>query len=268
MTAQEINKTESNFKYPELSVQVSLNGLSFLIKNASQEISFNKYLSFNQDASPEYVLFEIKKCYEQYPLLNQPISDLKIIHRNMLNTFVPQSLFDVNQLNTYLKLNTRVFETDYFSYDEIEALKMVNVYVPLVNINNYFYDRYGEFTFHHASSIWIEKTIKQANLDINPSMHVYIHENQMDVVVLENKNLLLFNSFAVTTPEDIIYYILFVAEQLTLNPEQFKLYLSGNINENDEIFKWCFTYVRHVFINKTTHPFSEKNTQNNFLFDL
>jgi hypothetical protein len=62
----------------------------------------------------------------------------------------------------------------------------------------------------------------------------------------------LFNSFEYKTPEDLIYYLLFTAEQLNLNPEYFKLEFLGDINEEDAFFKMAYKYIRNVFLFDTT----------------
>jgi len=64
--------------------------------------------------------------------------------------------------------------------------------------------------------------------------------------VVQNQKLLLFNSFEYKTPEDFIYYILFTAEQLQLNPENFQLELLGTIQEEDAYYKIAFQYIRNV----------------------
>ena len=78
-------------------------------------------------------------------------------------------------------------------------------------------------------------------------MFVNVFKNTFDIVVLENKNLILSNSFSYQTKEDFIYYILFVAEQLQLNNEEFKLYFTGEITFESEIYKIVYTYIKNVF---------------------
>jgi Protein of unknown function (DUF3822) len=71
--------------------------------------------------------------------------------------------------------------------------------------------------------------------------------------VVENQKLLLFNSFDYQTKEDFIYYILFTAEQLQLNPETFKLQLLGEISEESDLFKIAFKYIRNVSLMSVFH---------------
>jgi len=64
---------------------------------------------------------------------------------------------------------------------------------------------------------------------------------------------LLFNSFEYQTKEDFIYYILFTAEQLKLNPETFKLQLLGEISEESDLFKIAYRYIRNISLMNVFH---------------
>ena len=70
----------------------------------------------------------------------------------------------------------------------------------------------------------------------------------MEVTVISNRKLLLYNSFFFTTKEDFIYYLLFTFEQLELDTETTKLKLFGAIEEEDSIYKICFEYVKNISI--------------------
>jgi len=49
-------------------------------------------------------------------------------------------------------------------------------------------------------------------------MFVNLDNKHFEIVVIANNKLILYNSFKYQTKEDYIYYILFTAEQLELNP--------------------------------------------------
>jgi hypothetical protein len=76
-------------------------------------------------------------------------------------------------------------------------------------------------------------------------MTVHFSEGHFEIIVIQNQKLLLFNSFDYQTPEDFIYYVLFTAEQLSLNPENFPLELIGNI-DSEIFFKIAYKYIRNV----------------------
>src|SRR5690554_1637677 len=242
---------EKNSQYSEnnlrLSVQVSLAGLSFLVVNPEAgSIVFFKEIPFENMHTPEEVLEKVKYAYQTTPQLNTSFETIEVIHHNTLFTLVPNALFDEGKLSDYVKFSSKLFPTDYLDVDGIDTLEMKNVYVPLTNVNNYFFDKYGAFTFQHSNTIFINAIITAATHNNQPAVYAHFSENCLDVLVTKGKNVLLCNSFSIKTPEDFIYYLLFVAEQLQLNPEEFPLYLTGSISEESPYYEMAFTYVRNV----------------------
>ena len=157
---------------------------------------------------------------------------------------MPETLFDETNIADYLKFNNKILPSDFISYDQLSN-GTVNVYVPLVNINNYIYDTFGAFTYKHYSTLFIEHLINlKAGLDSN--MFVDVDENQFEIAVLKEQKLIFYNTFSYSTKEDFIYYILFTAEQLQMNPETFPLVFSGLIDEDSELYEIAYKYVRHI----------------------
>ena len=137
-----------------------------------------------------------------------------MLHDNNINTFVPKSLFDSDNIASYLQYNVKVFETDFFAVDEINTYEINNVYVPFVNINNFLLDQFESFNYKNTNSILVQKILdKSKNID-EKQVFVHFQENHFEIVVVKNQELLLFNSFHYSTAEDFIYYLLFTCEQL------------------------------------------------------
>jgi hypothetical protein len=77
-------------------------------------------------------------------------------------------------------------------------------------------------------------------------MAVHFSQGHFEIIVIQNQQLLLFNSFEYLTPEDFIYYVLFTAEQLNINPENFPLELIGSIDIESEYYKIAYKFIRNV----------------------
>ena len=89
-------------------------------------------------------------------------------------------------------------------------------------------------------------------------MFVNVSRNSLDIVVLENNQLILFNTFSYNTKEDFIYYILFVAEQLNLNVNEFSLHFTGKVNIEDAIYKTTYKYIKNVYFLESNNPLFTK----------
>lgn len=244
MTEKKNNTLTHNTK--SLSVQVSLNGLCFLIRNEQTEILHHQEIQFPMVYTPQEVLIEIKKHLADNATLFRGITQLTLIHQNLLYSLVPKKFFEKDKMAQYLKLNAQIFETDNPAFDEIDSKELIVTYVPLTNVNNYFFELFGEFSFKHSITDFIEQKLHAA--DQNQAMYVCMRSTYMDVLVFQNQNITLVNSFQYSCPEDFMYYLLFVAEQLQLDPETFQLFLQGDIQINDDFYTMAYSYIRHLHV--------------------
>lgn len=233
-------------KYRKLVMKVSQTGFSFCCIDTIthrvtllKEISFEKFVKGN---TTDYYW----NAFVDNPELTRQYDDFLILHENNLNTFVPKALFDEDYLGSYLQYNTQVFETDFFDFDEISGYDMCNVYIPYVNINNFLIDQFGSFTYKGANSVLVKSLLDLSRNIEEKQVYAHFSEKHFELVVTQNQKLILYNSFNYSVKEDFLYFLLFTAEQLALNPETFKLHLLGRISENDEYFKMAYKYVRHV----------------------
>jgi len=245
---KEIKNTEnSELSYKKLSIQISLNGLSFcVLDSVENSIIKQESVSFNEQLNPFQVLKRLKELVEQNSLHKVKFSEVTVIHRNTLFSLVPKALFNENELANYLKFNTKILANDHISFDEIIDHDIVNVYIPFVNINNYIFELFGEFEFKHNGTVLIESLLSNFNSGKETIAYVHVLDQQIDITILSQKKLLFFNSFTFQTKEDFIYYVLFTIEQLKLDTETLKLRLFGAIEEGDALYTICYKYIRNV----------------------
>ncbi len=93
-------------------------------------------------------------------------------------------------------------------------------------------------------------------------MHLLCFFLLSEVFVLNNSGLQLFNVFDYNTPEDFIYYVLFVFEQLSLDTEKTEVVLSGLIDLDNELYAILYTYIRHISFLETSYSFKFKDDIN------
>jgi len=169
-----------------------------------------------------------------------------VVHRNTLFGLVPKPLFKIDTITQYLKYNTAILANDELAYDELDSHEMINVYVPYMNINNYLYEIYGEFTYLHNGTVLIQSLLDLYAYEKEPICYVHVGKLQMDITVISQRKLQLYNSFIFDTKEDFAYYLLFVLEQLNLDTETIAVKLFGAIEEDDPVFKLCYKYIKNI----------------------
>lgn len=247
MLVNAANITEK--KYQKLTIQVSLTGMSFCTTDTLQ----NKVTALDSVAfdisNPTFRIEDaLLHTLQENPFFKNGFDEVLVLYDNNLSTFVPDPLFDEHYLGSYLQYNTKVFETDSFDFDTLTIAPMHNVFVPYANINNILIDHFGNFTYKHVATVLVSRLLERSKNNDEKKMFVHMAGHHFEIVVVQNQHLLLYNSFEYKTPEDLIYYLLFTAEQLNLNPETFKLEFLGSISEEDEYFKIAYKYIRNVSI--------------------
>ena len=249
----------NNLYETHLSIQLSLDGFSFCIVDKSYDLVQKLvHHDFDEPAgSPENLLTKIQLLFDREELLQHRFGSVNVTHVNELSSLVPRSLFDENRLKDYIRYSSMTFDNDYIVYDEIEGQDLVNVYIPFVNVNNFLLDRFGSFEYKHFSTVLVSNLLNTYKYSEHPHLFVHVEQSRMYLVAISESKLQLYNSFSYRTKEDFVYYILFAAEQLGMDPESFELILTGAIDKDSELYRLAYKYVRNISLieNRFTHDF-------------
>ena len=241
------NKNLNKLNNQELSIQISLSGLSFCILNVeTKTITFLKEISFDKKLNPLNLLDALKEQFNNEPALAIAFSKICVIHDNDLSALVPKPLFDEAHLADYLKFNSKILKSDFITFDELLINDSVNVFVPYININNFIYDKFGAFIYKHVSTVLISEILLIEKNTQSTKVYVNVNKNNFEIIIVSQAKLLLYNTFKYSTPADFIYFILFTTEQLKLNPETVNLVLIGDIEKDDDLYNIAYKYIRNI----------------------
>jgi len=236
--------TIASKNYKKLSIQVALNGLSFCVFDSLNEKVLDlQEVKFNYTQSLEDQLW---RTFVDFSALTKSYDEVVVLHDNSFNSFVPKALFDEEYLGSYLQYNTKVFESDFFAYDEMSTYDMNNVHVPFVNVNNFLIDQFGTFDYKNVNTVLVSRLLELSKNKDQKQVYIHLQDTHFEIVITHNLKLLLCNSFEYKTPEDFVYYLLFTLEQLQLNPETVSVFLLGKISEDHPCFEIAYRYNRNI----------------------
>ena len=247
---------EVDLKETHLSIQIYLGGFSFCVYHpkSQKHIAFQYYEFKEKQKTPENLLKEFKSIFDANQLLNQSYKKLIVIHQNELFTTVPNNYLDKNNLKQYLQHTVKVLPIDYVSYDSLKPIDANIVYIPFVNINNFLFHKFGGFDFYHSATL-LTKILQEKQKDTSvPKVYINVYQNSFELLVFEKQELLFLNSFDFRTAQDFIYYILFVLEQLQLDPNSVTIELLGAIEKESELYEISRKYLRNLTIYDEKNP--------------
>lgn len=262
----------TDLKETYLSIQISLDGFSFCIYNPTTQkyLTLQQYDFERQQTTPEILLEQIQKVFDQNNLLAQQFKKVNVVHHNELATLVPHAYFDEAAAQQYLERSVKVLKNDYISHDTLEDQSAVLVYIPYVNINNFIFSKFGSFDYFHMATLFIEAKNKIESSAKQTKYYIHVHNNTFYALLYKSGELLFFNHFKFQTAADFIYYVLFVIEQTGMDPDVLQTELSGDIEKESELFKNTYQYIRHLNFYTATNPkltdaFSGESKHSNYI---
>ena len=251
-----------------LLIKLGSNIIDLILSDSTGIIIQYVHKEFSEKISPEKLLKKLNLIINESEINISCVIEVRLIVFNKLSTLVPKNLFDENLSLDYLKFNSKLLKNDYAAFDLIEEIGAVNVFLPLVNVNNYLIEKFGSFNYYHYSTILIKKLLKY-NTNKDTSLYANIQLNNFQILIFKNKSLQYYNNFEFKEKEDILYFTLFIMEQNKIDNIKTKLLLLGNINEESDTYLLLSKFIKNIDIIKFQNlkKFKTKNIDNIYNID-
>jgi hypothetical protein len=199
---------------------------------------------------PAFAQF-LSDAVTHWPFLKNQFKLLKIAYEETKATLIPSPLFDPLEVSGYLSFSFGPIIGDQVFADHLvnpDAYQVFSVPVSLIQ------PVVGHFQKHRiisSSSIFIESIWMNYKSRMHtPKLFVNIRALYMDLMIFDGHQMIFFNSFSYQCAEDFAYYIIFVLEQLKLNPELVPLVLFGDAGKIDGLLDLLFNYLKHIEFGK------------------
>ena len=248
-----VNRHDESLNSPEnqnfiLSILFEKDGFSFCVFDQTQHKfkALNRCSLQGKNEDLKQLPAEFQNYWLEHPLSALFYKKVLIISSYASNTLIPAHFFDEEKLADYSKLIGAQTDTQELYYDHLLAGDVVNTYSLDSNIKRLakelFYDR---FIIKHHSSCLIDSIHKHLPAaDQKKNIFVNIRNRVFDLLIFEGKKLRFCNSFEFHTKEDFIYYLLFVFEQRSLDPETDRVLISGDMMRDSSLHKILEKYIR------------------------
>lgn len=224
-----------------LSIEMGLNNFTYCI------IYNRLVLAIEQFEKP---LSLIESSLKTHLWLSKTFKSIDVCIVDNKTTIVPESLYESTNKSNYLSLNHKKTEHLEIISEKINCINSYNIYGVNKAIKNIIKTYFQNATIQHHTSSFLTNVLNQHKNSSEKKIIINSLNQKFQMVILDQNELLFFNTYFYQNPNDFIYNILFAVEQLKLDPEQIRLILYGNISENSEIYKLIYTYIRNVEFGK------------------
>jgi len=231
-----------------MAMQINMHGLAFSVYNPDKNkfVGLQQYI-FDEKKTPADFPQIFDLILNEYPWFAFPYMDFYCLIQNSFSTLIPLPLFNSQQKNLYLGFNHPFQENHRIIYDELKNTGSANVYY----LPNPLAEKVKEFwpnarIADYSSALIESLTANFKNKFDEKSLFLDVHNESFDLVYFKENRLFYANNFLFHTKEDFVYFLLSAMEQLSLNPEEVRLILMGNIDKEDDNFQLAYQYIRRV----------------------
>jgi len=246
-------RKDATYRYA-LFIQLLNDSLGYCILDISQ----NKFLvlesfSFKSSDDAELQCEAYKEIIDKSENLKYVYKQVKVVYHGHKSTIVPAPLFDEKEIKTYLKFTEKLPNDFEIVANKLNAVDAHCIYALPECLKKIFNEFFPNHKLYSASIVMIENLLLNFKHQVNEKkVFVNVHSSQFEILIMEGKKLLLYNSFLFKSPEEFIYYILFVIEQMDLNPENVDVTILGEIIAESQLYEVLYKYIRNIhFINRT-----------------
>lgn len=105
---------------------------------------------------------------------------------------------------------------------------------------------------HAAPAVFIKGVVRSHAHLIARQVFINVYSSFFEITVIQGSRLLYLNAFRYNAPSDVLYYVIFVLEQLGFVPSEENITMMGDISMNETIFTQLKMYC--ASINFATRP--------------
>lgn len=232
----------------------------------------NLFLSYSNQILRALIFDEKKQVFlalEQYSserlwdnipedalLFSGKFKEVKILVDSPSFTFIPVELFDQHQAEKYLNFNAQTSYAEKILVNDLKSCHAKLIFTQRFETLNIFQKKFPLAKYFHLASPLIESLSMLLKNTKGDHFFVGVHAKKLEIVIVSEGNFKYYNSFSYETPEDFIYYCLFVCEQVGLNPETIQVLLGGDIYKTSPEFEMLYKYFREITFIKRNDQFN------------
>lgn len=230
------------FNY-RLSVLLCQDGFSFLVTHAlSQKVLKMASYKLNPATTKYNELGGWPESGEEYfekfkkvDLIQLQYSRVDIAVASQKITIVPQAFSEKeNILNIFSAAYPISPDEELLSEPIFDSGPVTATLIPAY-ITDFCSAIFPDSLLHSAASVFVKGIFRKHSRLIARQVFINIHSGFFEITVIQGLRLLYLNTFKYAAPSDVLYYVIFVLEQLGFTPSEEKLTLMGEITENSVI---------------------------------
>jgi hypothetical protein len=227
----DINRAEEY----KLSIQVSLDGFSFSVIHPGEKRLLALQHSPVPVSSENLLGRRFREWYENEELLKKKFAKTRLLFSSPRITLVPAKFYDYEKQSSLAELvfgNLGANATRDNYWPGVEGNLVFTIPESLQKV---FDQKFPGNLIVHPLSVYNKRILQKKSSGSN-LVAAYFEKSWFSLLLYENEQLQLVNSFSTSHPTDVLFYILSVLKQQDISAKETRLLLAGDISQEGEIY--------------------------------
>jgi hypothetical protein len=235
-------------KSEQLLLEVGRSYIAFiLLQDKNRLIAGFELFTFDESEAKDFSLL-LSSISRDSTLTGKTYTSIEVFINNELCLLVPSLKINQEMAGDYLSV---VFGGDHLAktlFDDLPAeYGMTNVYRVSENCYNAISTVFSQPSFRHSWSKVIRNLRANSSSSLTGFMNVLIYDKYITIVVMKDEKVQLIQSFIYEAQDDVLYYILNIAERFQLS-RKLSLQLSGFFDLDFRLYRQLIKYYPDVSI--------------------
>ena len=254
-------ETESPFNSDQLLMDVSNTHIALMVKFSGKKyVGAFELFQFDNNLMDWYEIFQ--QIRTESIILDRSYNDSRVFFNLNEAVVIPANAFSTASADAYLTAIHGDSAQHSVKYDNISVHEgLVNIYRVKKALNDMVNSNLMMVTPRHVYSKLLENILDSPELSKGVFLKLQFYYDQMLVVLIKDGKLFLIQSYTYQTADDVLYYLLNIAEQFQLSITETQVEVSGIL----DVKSHEFDYVEKLFKQISFSDLKQYNLFRNFI---
>jgi len=224
----DINATDNY----DLTLELSEEGVSLAVLDLLR----GKYVMLRHyplEGMPEGTVRTYSEILDSDDFLRRRYRKIRIITPSLISTMIPATVYEPALRDDYFRFNFGVTAEEGIVTNDVPFPDAVVLFSPGREISGIIPSYWhGVTPWHHTKPLLAHVSAACRNTD-DCYIHLHLEKSFATVIIAEKRNITFCNSFAISSPQDVAYFLFGVLDRKSIRHDE-TIYVSGLIEPYSE----------------------------------
>ncbi|MBN1951720.1 MAG: DUF3822 family protein [Bacteroidales bacterium] len=247
-----VDPSLKNYENIVLSIQADLDGFSFCIRSEEDDrVHAFRHYKFGHSTLQEEILNQSQDILQKDDLLRLHFRKVNLCFFSRKSTIVPASYSEISGYKKILEFNQPIDDFDEIHYNSLPACDANLIFTIPSYFAGMVASKFSNICYINQATPLILQSLKMAGHE--PTfISLQLNREFFDLVILQDGQLKLYNTFLYSNATDLLYFILYSCKQLGLDIKHTPILPTGEHSGDESLIRDLKPYLSSRKIHSAT----------------